>query len=66
MHLATLCLSKYVTCCTIVSFVSLEFQGGEIFQGGQILSRGGGRPPLPPLNEALACHSPLISTPLYT
>ena len=47
--------------CIIMSSVLLEFQGGEICQGGEILSRGGryfvrggvAAPPSPPLNEAL-------------
>ena len=32
-----------------MSFVLLEFQGGEICQGGEMSSRGGDCPPLPPL-----------------
>ena len=62
MHLATLMHSRLCHLLYNHVIVLLEFQGGEIGQGGakffqgggEILSRGGGRPPSrPPLNEAL-------------
>ena len=48
MHLATLMHSRHVTSCIIMLFVLLEFQGGEICQGGAKFCQGGAAAPLCP------------------
>ena len=53
MHLATLMHSRLYHLLYNHVIVLLEFQGGEICQVGEILSRGAEAPLCPPLNEAL-------------